>query len=156
MMAFDSSLVGASVAYDEQRGNAGATDGLTTPSQKHIRTSIGGYLFFGPVRLGAGWYGQKIDAVVGQTINIYYGGATWHPVPTIELAGQMARQIVERTNNATLYIARLEYSMSLRTALYVMYAYMNNSSKSTVPFAGSTVGPGLNSQGILVGMRQSF
>jgi predicted porin len=149
-------LGGASVAYDEQRGNTGATDGLTTPQQKHTRTSVDGYLVFGPVKVAGGWYGQKIEGTTEQTINIYYAGASWNPTVAINLVGQVDRQLVLHSNASTQYIARAEYNFSAVTAVYVMYAYMNNSPKAAVPLAAATVGTGLNSQGVMVGMRHSF
>jgi predicted porin len=147
---------GMSAAYDEQRGNVGATDGLTTPRQKHTRMLANGYFWVGPVKFGGGWYGQKIEAAKDATINIYFAGASWNATPALNLTGQVARQIVMHDNNSTLYIARAEYGLSAVTAAYVMYAYMNNSAKAAVPLAAATVGVGLNSQGLMVGLRHMF
>jgi predicted porin len=101
-------------------------------------------------------YGQKIEAAKGQTINIYYVGGIWNLTPSIDFAGQIDRQIVERRSNSALYIARAEYNFSVVTAAYVMYAYMNNSANAAVPLAAATVGPGLNSQGGMLGIRHMF
>lgn len=156
MVGTEFGVGGASIAYDEQRGNTGDTDGLTTPQQKHMRMLANGYLAFGPVKLGGGWYGQKIEAARDETINIYFAGVTWFVTPAVGLVAQVDRQIVSRSNNSTLYIARAEYNFSKATAAYVMYAYMNNSATAAVPLAVATVGTGLNSQGVMVGIRHMF
>lgn len=156
MSGLDFGPGGVSIAYDEQRGNTGATDGLGTARQKHMRMLANGYLMLGPVKVGGGWYGQKIEAGVDQTINVYFAGATWYPTAQFHLSGQVARQIVSHTSNTTLYIARVGYDLSVGTSLYVTYGYANNSAKAAVPLAAATVGAGLNSQGMMVGMRHNF
>jgi predicted porin len=156
MAGFEFGPGGASVAYDEQRGNTGDTDGLTTPQQKHMRMLANGYFWVGPVKFGGGWYGQKIEAAKDATINIYFAGASWNPTPALNLTGQVAREIVAQNSDSTLYIARAEYSLSAVTAAYVMYAYMNNSAKAAVPLGAASVGLGLNSQGVMVGLRHMF
>ncbi|WP_229258309.1 porin [Duganella rivi] len=157
LLGYDTGTWAVFTSWDKQHGGAGASNGLTRSADQERRRVISGYYLRGAVKLGGGYI--KRDTVAGsrQESGLYFLGASiadrlW----TYDV--QCAHLDVEASpNDTTLYVARVIYHLSKRTALYGTWGYVRNRGSAAIAVdAGGTVGRGLNQSGQMLGVRHVF
>jgi predicted porin len=161
LLGYDNKAFGLTTSYDIMYGNTGAAAGLTTSESSDRRTTLNGYAMVGAAKIGAGVMARK--KVAATRVNdlksdLYYVGASYPLTPALQLDGQVARHDVDgSTNDSTLSVLRLTYSLSKRTAVYSSLGYMKNNGAAAIALdAGGTVGVGMNQSGISAGVRHVF
>ncbi|MFC4931440.1 porin [Massilia sp. GCM10023247] len=161
LLGYDNKTWGVTASYDQMHGNTGAAAGLTTADSRDRRTTLNAYAMAGATKIGAGIMARRKDAATPAfdlDSNLVYLGAS-HPVaPALVLDAQVARHDVkDSANDSTLFVARLTYSLSKRTALYSSLGHMRNKGAAAIALdVGGTVGPGMNQSGVSVGVRHAF
>jgi predicted porin len=139
-------------------GNVGAAGGLTSSANTDIRTTVNGYLMFGPTKLGGGVVDRETNAATGRTdSDLYYLGVS-HPIGAFVVDAQVARRDTKNSDNdVNMLVARLTYAMSKRTFVYTALGRMDNKGASAVALdAGGTVGARPGQNGVMVGLRHHF
>lgn len=174
MLRYDYGGYGVAGAYDEQRGGAGAaanlydgtpTFALTNPGDKDIRMQLNGYGQIGPVKIGGGWLGRRVETV-SPTLpdvrsNQFYLTVSYYATPAFIVDGGVYR-IVNRQDDTRGTIAALRTTclLSKRSAVYLQGAYLFNSPHAAYTVSqgggGTTPGPGMGQLGMMVGIRHSF
>ena len=158
LVGYDSKAWGLNASYDRMNGNTGAGGGLTSSGNTDIRTTVNGYLMLGDVKIGAGAMDRETDAATGLSESLlFYIGAS-KPLGAFTVDAQFARRNAKRSDDdVTLYVARLTYALSKRTAIYASVGRMDNDGASAVALdAGGTVAPGVAQNGVMAGLRHSF
>jgi len=174
MIKYDASAFGTAVAYDEQRGGAGAAanffDGVapfpfTNPGDKDVRIQASGYGKIGPVKVSAGWLGRSVETVSPSVpdvrSNLFFVGASYQVTPATLLDGETFR-IINRDQDAraTMTTLRGTYSLSKATAVYLQGSYLWNSAKAryspTSGGGGTTPAAGIGQLAVMAGIRHMF
>jgi predicted porin len=173
MLKYDRPNWGAALIYDEQRGGAGATAMTVVPGVRGIaftssgdsdrRYQANGYVMVGKVKIGGGWLHREIKGDV-RTVrtDLSYLGVS---VPYV--AWLLDAQISHFRNRSydadgTMGVVRANYSLSKRTAVYGLLAYMKNSGSGAVySVSSSSLVPampaaGIGQLGAMVGIRHLF
>jgi predicted porin len=150
---------GINASFDRLRGGAGAAGGLTSSAHDDRRAMVNGYYMLGATKLGGGVMLRKTRAATGLVeSNLYYLGAS-HPVTALlTLDAQAARKDVKDSGNDTnMFVARLTYFLSTRTAVYGAVGRMDNHGAAAVALdAGGTAGAGKAQAGVMTGLRHLF
>jgi predicted porin len=160
--------LGLQFVYDQLRGGAGALPGsvsfdpsmallLSNSSQKTVRYMASGYLQLGKVALRGGMIHRMTTAATNYQTNIFYGGASYMPLPDVELDGEISRIATTDQKNANYYVMRATYLLSKRTSIYTMLGFMQNNSRAAYSVgAGYFTVAGAKQAGILLGIQQKF
>ena len=158
LLGYESKAWGLNASYDRMNGNTGAGGGLTGSGNTDIRTTVNGYLMLGDVKIGAGAMDRETDAANGLSESLLYFIGASKPFGAFTLDAQFARRNAKRSDDdATLYVARLSYALSKRTAIYASVGRMDNDGASAVALdAGGTVAPGMAQNGVMAGLRHRF
>jgi predicted porin len=158
LVGYETKAWGLNASYDRMNGNVGAAGGLTSSANTDIRTTVNGYVMFGPTKLGGGVVDRETNAATGRTdSDLYYLGVS-HPIGAFVVDAQVARRDTKSSDNdVNMFVARLTYAMSKRTFVYTALGRMDNKGASAVALdAGGTVGAGLGQNGFMVGLRHHF
>jgi len=158
LVGYETKAWGLNASYDKMHGNVGAAGGLTSSANTDERTTVNGYVMFGPTKLGGGVVSRDLQAATGETESkLYYLGVS-HPIGALTLDAQVARLDIDNSGNDTnMLVARLTYAMSKRTAVYTALGRMDNKGVAKVALdAGGSVGDGLAQNGFMVGLRHNF
>lgn len=158
LAGYESKAWGINASYDRIHGNTGAAGGLASSSNTDVRTTVNGYAILGATKLGAGLMDRETNAVTGQVESIlYYVGAS-QPIGAVTIDAQVARRDTKRSeSDVTLFVARLTYALSKRTAVYTSVGRMDNDGSSAVALdVGGTAGVGVAQNGVMVGVRHMF
>ncbi|WP_302057128.1 porin [Paraburkholderia sp. CNPSo 3281] len=165
---------GGAAAYDQQRGGPGAAanffDGVTPLPLKDSgdtdsRIQLNGYARFGPVKVGGGWLGRRVDTAAATVPNVqsnlYYMTASWYATPAWLIDGGVYRMINSDQNaRGTLVTLRSTYLLSKRSAVYLQGGYLANSAHAAYTIsqggAGASPGAGMSQLGVMAGIRQMF
>jgi predicted porin len=161
MLRYDGAGWGVLAAYDTYNGGTGAAAPFspTSSSLSDSRWNVGGYGVWGPLKIGGGWTHRKNEGNALTPISdMPYLGASYNLTPALVLTGEAARLNVKNSpNDSTMYIARLSYNLSKRTAVYGIVGHMANSGTAAVALsAGGTAVPGGSQNGVLTGIMHSF
>lgn len=158
LLGYESTGWGLNATYDRIYGNAGAAGGLASSDNTDIRTTVNAYAMLGATRIGAGLMDRETNAVTGlaESVMVYLGASL--PIGALTLDAQVATRNARRSSDdVTLYVARLTYALSKRTAVYASVGRMDNDGASAVALdAGGTVAPGMSQNGVILGMRHAF
>lgn len=159
LLGYETKAFGVNATYDRLQGNLGAAGGLISSDRFDRRVTVNGWTMMGGTKLGAGIIDRKTDAATGLTeSDLYYLGIS-HPVaPRVTLDAQVARRDVKNSGDDTnMFVARLTYAFSPRTAAYGAVGRMDNNGAAAVALdAGGTVGVGRAQNGVMAGLRHSF
>jgi len=174
MLRYDFNGYGVAGAYDEQRGGPGAAanffDGtapfaLSDPGDKDVRMQLNGYGHIGPVKLGGGWLGRRVETVSPATpdvrSNLFYLTAAYNLTPAFIVDGGVYR-IVNRQDDTrgTIGALRTTYLLSKRSAVYLQGAWLSNSAHAQYTVSqgggGTTPAAGVGQLGVMAGIRHSF
>ncbi|MBI4998327.1 MAG: porin [Rhodocyclales bacterium] len=161
---------GVSGAVDEQRGGNGAAAPFfngsapipfTRAADKDRRTNLGGYVKFGPAKVGAGWLGRKVDAAAGTTkSDAYYLTAAYTLTDKVTIDGGWNRMTNDdQDRNANLYVLRGFYSLDKALVAYLQMGHIANSELASYALSvGPNVAPpaGGSQTGTMAGLRYMF
>lgn len=169
---YDAPIWGLALAFDEQRGGAGGTGGLTNSGLTDRRRVANGYVKFGTAKVSAGLIKRDNEGVTTTTLtprsDLWFVEADVAITPAITITPLWARLKYKDSTDgskSTLYSIRAGYAFTKRTSAYVTAGRMSNKGSATAGVSGGTVpadlqatGPGAgNSQnGFMVGIRHSF
>jgi predicted porin len=160
LLGYDGKGFGVTTSYDVMYGNTGAAGGLTSSDNKDQRITLNGYVMLGDVKIGGGVIDRRTRAAgnVNTNSDLYYLGVSYPFSAALVLDAQLSRLNVKgSSNDVTLSVARLTYSLSKRTAVYTSAGYIKNGGTSAIAVdAGGTVGTGKNQLGIMTGIRHMF
>jgi predicted porin len=158
LLGYETKEWGLNTSYDRMYGNTGAAGGLTSSANTDIRTTVNGYVMFGPTKIGGGVVDRDTNAATGRTeSDLYYLGVS-HPIGLYTIDAQVARRDTKNSSSdVNMLVARLTYNFSKRTAVYGALGRMANKGASAVALdAGGTVGAGLGQNGVMLGLRHTF
>ena len=165
---------GVAAAYDQQRGGPGAAANLfdgdtpiafTQSGDTDTRMQLNGYTNVGPVKVGGGWLGRRVDfdtpAQPNVQSNLYYLSASWYVTPAWLIDGGVYRMIdSDQDARGTLLALRTTYLLSKRSAVYLQGGYLANSAHAAYTLsqggAGAAPGAGMLQLGVMAGIRQMF
>ncbi|WP_075256586.1 porin [Herbaspirillum camelliae] len=160
LLAYETKAYGINSSYDILYGNAGAAGGLTSSDNCEQRVTVNGYWMLGDIKVGGGIVDHRIRAASNlyKDSDLYYLGMSYPFSAALVLDAQLARLNTKgSSNDVTLSVARLTYSLSKRTAVYSSLGYIKNGGTSAVSLdAGGTVGAGKNQLGLMTGVRHTF
>ncbi|MQR00740.1 porin [Glaciimonas soli] len=160
LVGYEGKAYGLNASYDILYGNTGAAAGLTSSDDSDRRVTVNGYVMVGAGKIGGGVIDRSTHAVTGQKdSDLYYLGVSYPVAPATTLDVQVSHlDVKDQDANATLFVARLTYNLSKRTAIYGAYGRMDNSGTSALALdAGGTIGgPGRTQNGVMSGLRHSF
>lgn len=160
LLGYDGQGYGLTTSYDILYGNTGAANGLTSSDNTDQRVTLNGYVMLGQVKLGGGVIDRRIRAAgnLNTDSDLYYLGVSYPISAALVFDAQLMRLNVKNSSNdATMSVARLTYSLSKRTALYGSLGYIRNGGSSAIAVdAGGTVGAGKNQLGVMSGLRHTF
>lgn len=159
LLGYETKAFGVNTTYDKLQGNTGAAGGLTSSDRFDRRVTVNAWAMLGSTKLGAGLIDRKTDAVTGVTeSDLVYLGISQPVAPRITLDAQVARRDVKRSADDTnMFVARLTYAFSSRTAAYGAVGRMDNHGAAAIALdAGGTVAPGRAQNGVMAGIRHMF
>lgn len=172
MLKYDKrNAYGLAASYELQHGGTGALANLynglpaidlSHASDKDIRINGNGYVFVGPVKLGAGWLGRRVLTQTQRvSVDTYYVAAKYSITPALDLEGTVFRVINNQMDTrATALAALAAYHLSKRTEIYAQTGYLLNSKRGQYTISsgggGTTPGAGMSQLGFMLGMRQNF
>ncbi|MFC0252552.1 porin [Massilia consociata] len=159
LLGYETRSFGVNASYDKLQGNAGAAGGLSSSDRFDRRVTVNGWTMLGSARLGAGVIARKTDAVAGVTeSDLYYLGVSRPLAARVTLDAQIARRDVKDSGDDTnMFVARLTYAFSPRTAAYAALGRMDNHGAAAVALdVGGTVAPGRAQNGVMAGLRHTF
>ncbi|MGH8852670.1 MAG: porin [Telluria sp.] len=159
LLGHETATYGINTTYDKLYGNAGAAGGLTSSERFDRRITVNGYYMFGATKLGAGVIDRQTNAVSGVVdSDLYYLGVSHPLAPNLTLDTQLARKDVKDSGDDTnMFVARLTYALSKRSAVYGAVGRMDNNGAAAVALdAGGTVAPGRAQNGVMAGLRHMF
>lgn len=161
MVKYDSRAWGAAIAMDRLYGGSGAFGGLTSSSLTDTRTSVNGYINLASVKIAGGLIHRQNDGSITPRSDIWYLGAVY-PLNEKWTADAQASKLSYKSssNDATLLVARATYSLSKRTAAYVMVGHIKNGGSLALTVSSGSVGSnpvaGRSQSAVMVGLRHSF
>jgi predicted porin len=159
---------GAQIVYDEMRGGPGVAAGsvgydpsgptlLPVSGDKTTRYMASGYAEVGPVHLAGGVIHRKTTTTTAYETNIFYGGATYFPLPDIKIDGELSRITTTDQKDANYYVLRAAYLLSKRTQVYTMLGFMQNNSRASYSVgAGYFTVAGTKQTGVMLGLMEAF
>lgn len=158
LLAYDTKAFGATASYDILYGGPGAAAGLTSSGYHDGRAILNGYVLVGATKVGLGLIKRQIRAAADTDSTLYFLGASYPMSPSLVLDAQVARLDVKDTDKvSTLFTAKATYSLSKRTAVYATIGTMRNQGAAAIAVdAGGSTAAGLNSSGIMTGVRHMF
>ena len=123
-----------------------------------MRAIVNGYVFVGDTKVGLGLIKRQIRAAADTDSTLYFLGASYPMAANLVLDAQVARLGVKDTDKvSTLLAAKATYSLSKRTAVYATIGTVRNQGAAAIAVdAGGSTAPGLNSTGIMAGVRHTF
>ena len=160
---------GVSLGYDSQRGRtpASATDpifgNLTSSSKKDNRLSLGGYFKVGEAKIAGGLLRRDNDGdAVKPKSNIWFVGASYPVTAALTVEGQYLtlryKDVDDR--DSSMYVARVVYALSKRTAVYSQVGHIRNDRLAAVSVSGGAAGSnpaaGSSQSGVNFGIRHTF
>jgi predicted porin len=159
LIGYDANTFGVTASYDKLYGNTGAAFGLTSSANYDRRTTLNGYVMLGRTKLGGGIMDRKTFAATGLTeSDLYYLGVSQPVGAQLTLDAQVARKNVKDSpNDSNMFVARLTYALSKRSAIYAAIGRMDNHGQAAVALdAGGAVAPGRAQNGVMSGIRHVF
>jgi predicted porin len=163
MLKYDTSTWGTAVAWDRQRGAAGATAGLTNSQLTDQRLFVTAYAKLNAWKIGAGWIRRDNESTtaLAKTSDLAFIEAGYAVTPKLSLETQIAK--LNYHNNpaqATLLSLRGIYSLSKRTAIYATGGRIENSGPLALSVSAGSAGglpaAGMTQIGMAVGVRHAF
>ncbi|WP_394792194.1 porin [Rhodoferax sp.] len=163
MLKYDTDSWGTAVAWDRQRGGAGAAAGLTSSRFTDQRIFVTAYTKFNGWKIGAGWVRRDNEGTtaIAKTSDLAYVEASYAVTPQLSVDGQVAKLDYQNsTAGATLLSLRGTYALSKRTALYGTVGRIHNSGPLALSVSAGSAGglpaAGMSQTGISVGARHAF
>lgn len=161
MAKYDTASWGVAAAHDRINGGPGAFAGLISSSLSDSRTTLNGYVKFGPAKLGGGVIRRDNEASATPKSNVYFIGGTYSITPAFTVDAQLSKLDVKNSaNGATLFAVRGLYSLSKRTAVYVTAGHISNDGTLNLSVSGGAPGSnpvaGGSQTGLMIGMRHFF
>jgi predicted porin len=159
---------GAQLVYDEMRGGPGIGSGsvgydpsgptlLPVSGDKTTRYLASGYAQIGPVHIAGGAIHRKTTTTSRYETDIFYGGASYLPLPDIKIDAEISRITTTDHKNANYYVMRAAYLLSKRTQVYTMVGFMQNNSRASYSVgAGYFTVAGTKQTGVMLGLMQAF
>lgn len=158
LLGYDTKGWGMTTSYDRMYGNTGAAGGLTAAASTDTRVTLNGFVMLGATKLGMGVVDRTTRAATGLTeSDLYYLGIS-RPAGAYSFDAQVARRDTKRSpSDVNMFVARITYSLSKRTAVYSSVGRMANKGASAVAVdAGGTVEAGMSQNGFMAGLRHAF
>jgi predicted porin len=158
LLGYETSKFGINASYDRMNGNTGAAGGLTSSNLTDSRTTFGGFVLLGSANIGAGVIDRKLNASTARVHSeLYYVGVSY-PLSQCVLDVQVSKRDTKHSvDDVSLFVTRLTYPMSKRTAVYAAIGRVSNDGNSAVALdLGGTAGVGAEQNGIMTGIRHSF
>jgi predicted porin len=159
MLRYDAPAWGAEVAYDRIHGGPNASGGLRTSDLTDSRLHVAGYAKLGDWKIGAGVLARDNDGSTSTPrSNLYYVGTTYRVTPAFSVDAQVSKLDYRNSDNDSAQVlVRGVYELSKRTAVYLAGGRIDNSGSAALTLtAGGSVGPGLNQNGVITGIKHSF
>lgn len=158
LLSYDNKAYGATVSYDIQNGEVGATNGLNNSEYHDIRTALSGYAMVGTTKIGAGVLQRATRTATNTDSDLYFIGVSVPVEAQLQIDAQYALLKVKGTpDKSSLYAVRATYFLSKRTAAYASLGYIRNEGAAAIPVdAGGTIGKGMNQAGLMAGVRHTF
>lgn len=172
---YDASIWGVALAFDEQRGGAGAPAAFASSAQTDRRRIANGYVKFGPVKASLGLVKRNNAGATVATIanltprtDLWFVEADWAVTPAVTITPLWARLKYKDSadgSKSTMYSLRVGYALSKRTALYATAGRMSNKGSASAAISGGTVPAdaqatapvaGGSQNGYMIGVRHSF
>lgn len=160
VLKYDAAAWGVAFGSDRIHGGPGAFGGLTSSEKNDTRSTINGYMQFGPAKLTAGLLRRNNDgdSAVPRSDILWVGGS-YTTGPWV-LEAQLNRLNFKNSpSDANLIALRTTYLLSKRTAVYATAGHIKNSgtlSRTVNGFPGLTTAPGGSQSGIMAGVRHVF
>lgn len=158
LLGYESKGWGINASYDRMFGNVGAAGGLSSSSRRDVRSTVNAYVMLGASKIGAGVMDRSTHAAAGLTESmLYYAGAS-RPVGPVVVDAQVSRRDSRHSGaDATLFVARVTYALSKRTAVYTSLGHIDNDGSSAIALdVGGSTGAGMAQNGLMAGLRHSF
>jgi predicted porin len=159
LLGYETDRYGINTSYDKLYGNTGAANGLSSSDKYDRRITVNGYVMVGTAKIGGGVIDRKINAATGvNESDLFYLGVSYPLTSRLVLDAQVARKNVKGSPDDTnMFVARLTYSLSKRSAVYAGVGRMDNHGSAAVALdAGGTVAPGKAQNGVMAGIRHVF
>lgn len=159
MLSYDTKRFGVAASFDRLYGGTAATGGgLTNPDFKDERSGANGYFFIDSLKVGGGVVHRKTTTLTRVGSNLSYLGVSYPFAPRWTVDLQAARlDISNSPNDSTMVVARTMYAFSPRTSTYASLGHINNGGTAAISLsAGGSVGPGLDQNGLMIGLRHFF
>lgn len=171
MIRYDAAHFGVAAAVDQIKGGTGASAfffngaapfAFSSSSDKDRRVNLGGYLKFGPAKLGLGWLGRKVSTDAQDvSSDTYYLTGSYKLNGPVTLDGGVHRVVnSDQNRNATLVTLRGFYNLDQGLDAYVQYGHIENSKNATYQLSGAGGGTapaaGGSQNGYMVGIRYIF
>jgi predicted porin len=155
---YDASQWGTAVSRDEMRGGPNAAFGLSSSAYTDTRTIVSGWAKLGPAKVSGGVLHRDRQTDSSRKSNLYYVGASYPLAPTLFLESEVSRTDVKHSADDTnMFIARVVYYLSKRTAVYAMAGHADNRGAAALSLsAGGTVGTGMSQTGVATGIHHRF
>lgn len=176
MAKYDDARWGVSGAIDNQQGGTGATAyffnqnpvsgppttiALSRSEDSDRRTNLGGYVKFGPAKVGVGLLNRKVEAATGTTRSKarYLEGSYAITEKITVDGGYVQMRNADQDKNANLYVLRGFYSIDKALTAYLQVGHIANSSNAAYALS---VGPGVappaggSQTGTMAGLRYMF
>ncbi len=176
MAKYDDANWGVSGAIDDQQGGTGATAyffnqnpvsgppttiALSRSQDSDRRTNLGGYVKFGPAKVGLGLLNRRVEAASGTTRSkASYLEGSYALTEKITVDGGYVRMVnTDQDRNANLYVLRGFYSIDKALTAYLQLGHIANSSNAAYALS---VGPGVappaggSQSGTMAGLRYRF
>lgn len=169
MLKYDSSNWGAALAYDRLSGGPAGTfigqpsGTVASAANTDSRAILDGYLKFAGAKIGGGLIKRtmKVQPVDVDT-EIYFLGASYSVTTAFSVDAQVLRLHDNRPSaNARTVIARANYALSKRTAVYALAGRVLNDNNASYSISGGEISSsaptaGGGQTGVMIGVRHSF
>ena len=158
MVKYTGAAFGMAASYDKMRGGPGALFGLANSGFSDSRTTLGGFVKAGTVKIAGGVLRRENESLASFTSNLVHVGAMVPVGPNWAFDAQVAKLDVQRSGNDALILAvRATYNFSRRTAAYLTAGHIRNSGVSVLAVSpGATTLAGMDQSGMMVGLRHGF
>jgi predicted porin len=162
LLKYDTPTWGVAAAFDRLYGGAGGGAGLTSSSLTDDRSTVNGWVRFGPAKIGLGWYYRNNDGSPTPKSTLWYLQGAYDVAPNVTIDGYYATQDYKDSDNgADMFVLRGTYRLSKRTAAYVTTGRLSNDGTLALSVSGGTPagaapGAGESQNGVMLGLRHSF
>ncbi|MGU7785070.1 porin [Burkholderia sp. PU8-34] len=163
MLRYDTDTWGVSTSYERIFGGPTATAGLSSSHLHDSRATLNAYGSIGNLTIGGGAVRRINDGnPVNRQSDLLYIGASYLITPAVRFVVQGGKLSYKSSDDTSEVVAaRISYSISKLTSVYLMGGHVWNHGLAKVPVSGSSpIGadpaPGEGQSGFMVGIRHNF